>query len=155
MNVGTNCNQNPNDCCNYLQTACLPDPILSGIYTCQIVEKFIARISNLGANFGPNYGNNGQGINYGPNNGQVNNYGQVQNFGSNIYGGQRNSNPLVNIGQVPMSNIGQPINADGTPSVFKRRLNGAKPSGKLSNGLHQQIVNNVVQGTMEKSTERD
>lgn len=119
--------------------ACLPDPILSGIYTCQKTDTYRPRVAPLGLNlpygasYGGGYGVGGAGYGVGSNNGPG--YG-VDNYAVGQPGRVPYNNVQLNaLNQREITDQTPATNLDGTPSVIpaqdERNLKFGPPDGNV------------------------
>lgn len=139
--------------------ACLPDPILSGIYTCQKTDTYRPRVAPLGLNvpygasYGAGYGVGGAGYGVGgAGYGVGNNYGSGYGVGNYAVGpsGRATYNNVQPNAQNQREVAVQPpgTNPDGTPNLIpqqdKRNLKFGPPDGSMYQTLLNQIYTPYV-----------
>lgn len=122
--------------------ACLPDPILSGIYTCQKTDTYRPRVAPLGLNvpygasYGAGYGVGGAG--YGLGNSYRSGYG-VDNYAVGPLGGATYNNIQPNV-QNQREVTGQQTNSDGSPDLIgQRNLKFGPPDSSVYRALLSQF----------------
>lgn len=167
--VGTCCNFDPNSCCNYLQTACLPDPIKSGIYTCQKVDTYRPRLAPLSYNlpfghrtsYGLNYGSAqiyGADTNYGSYGSGLpealdQNYAAGQNYGIGpVY--QDQFSPPNEHQSYPVQRAAQPNchNADGTPKLNLHQCANQMSGVRRDLNSYEQILRQLLHQGLQSPT---
>lgn len=155
--LGSCCNFDPNACCNYLQTACLPDPIKSGVYTCQKVDTYRPRLAPLSFSLPNGYGSSyGTDPVYGtgPNYARGSPYGINQNYATEH--SYANSNPHAVLNEPPRYAVQRAApmdcgNTDGTPGLIPAQC--PPPNQGARRALHPELANYelIVRDVLERS----